>query len=151
MSIPFDDKIAAITSYFGVSKAAALYMYLRKKRNTKEKTDPKYLKWDIKLQNALILADKCEGFNWNALEFGVEETELIKYNIIMDTQEVKVLYQKNMEGPLSKSKCEKVLNRIGFITNSRTRKSLRPSKSTDNVSIEIRNGFDVLGDMISGS
>ncbi len=66
--------IAEIQEHFGVSIECAKYVFHRAVRNRKK--DDKYLLWTVQLQNALIIADKCLGINWDSLVFGQEEDKL---------------------------------------------------------------------------
>lgn len=84
----YNDRIMAIQRYYEISEIAAIYIYFRRKRSYpwKKKSDPKYLFWNAKLQNALILADTIFGFDWESLEYGKEEEMLKNYGIDINTQ-----------------------------------------------------------------
>ncbi len=84
----YAEKIEVIQRYYDISKEAAIYIYFRRKRSFpwKKKSDHKYLFWNAKLQNALIMADSILGFDWNTLEYGKEEEYLNKYNIYVCAQ-----------------------------------------------------------------
>jgi hypothetical protein len=79
----YKKRIQVIKDYYGVSDEAAVYIYFRRKRSYpwKKKSDPKYLFWNAKLQNALIEADSIVGFDWMAMQYGKEEETLLKYGI----------------------------------------------------------------------
>ena len=156
MSIPVDIRIKSISEYLGVSKEASLYIYLRKKRSMKKKSDPKYLRWSIQLQNALVKADKCIGFNWKNLQFGQEENELIKHGIaigvdmenpILNEEKSEWIMDKNMQ-----SQYTQTLKIMGFMKCKNTQRLLKqkkrkPVKKTEVVEkLETQNLFDVLGD-----
>ncbi len=71
-----------IEKYFGVSTLCAQYLFhraLRSKRN-----DDNFLPWNVKLQNALIKADKCLGIVWEKIIFGDEEDELKKHGLYLE-------------------------------------------------------------------
>ena len=74
-----------IRDYFGVSDTCASYLYHRSFRSKRK--DDKYMLWNVKLQNALIKADKCLGLDWTALQFGQEYEELAKHGILVDEME----------------------------------------------------------------
>ncbi len=84
----YNSNIEAIQNYYNISNIAATYIYFRRKRSFpwKKKSDPKYLYWNAKLQNALIYADSIFGFDWESLEFGNEEELLKNYGIIISEQ-----------------------------------------------------------------
>lgn len=71
-----------IQEYYGVSKSCALYLYHRAHRSLRK--DASYMPWNIKLQNALIMADKCIGINWDKISFGHEENNLHTHGINID-------------------------------------------------------------------
>jgi hypothetical protein len=95
----YKNKITAISSYFGVSEQAAKYMYHRRQRGLpyKTETDDLYIEWNIKIQNALVKADKISGFNWDGLEFSDDINVLSNNNIIVNNQSNIVYINKNNE------------------------------------------------------
>ena len=95
----YKNKITAIISYFGVSDQAAKYMYRRRQRGLpyKTETDDLYIEWNIKIQNALVKADKISGFNWDDLEFSDDINVLNNNNIIVNNQSPTVYINKNKE------------------------------------------------------
>ena len=86
--IPYDERIAAIVRFFGISRPAASFIYHRKRRGYpfKKPTDEKFLEWSLRLQNALVKADECIGWDWNDVHFGQEEQELARNGIHIDRQ-----------------------------------------------------------------
>jgi len=42
------------------------------------------MSWNVKLQNAIIKADKCLGIDWNEIRFGEEVKNLEGHGIIVD-------------------------------------------------------------------
>ena len=164
MSIPFDVRVDAISEYLGISKEAALYIYLRKKRSWKKHNDHKYLRWSIQLQNALVKADKCIGFDWQKLQFGEEETELIKHGITIGVKrEEPILGERKSEwvsggGVLAQHK--KTLQIMGFIRCKNPKKILERTTKKRNTGkkntgkkplkviekLETSNLFDILED-----
>ena len=92
-------KINTIMEYYNISNEAAIYIYFRRKRSYpwRKKTDPKYLFWNARLQNALIKADSIIGFNWAALEYGKEEDALKKYGIDIATQSQNLYRHKSVD------------------------------------------------------
>ena len=95
----YKNKITSISSYFGVSDQAAKYMYHRRQRGLpyKNETDDLYIEWNIKIQNALVKADKISGFNWDGLEFSDDINVLNNNNIIVNNQAPTVYINKNKE------------------------------------------------------
>ena len=95
----YKNKITAISSYFGVSEQAAKYMYHRRQLGLpyKTETDDLYIEWNIKIQNALVKADKISGFNWDGLEFSDDINVLSNNNIIVNNQSNIVYINKNNE------------------------------------------------------
>ena len=95
----YKNKITAISSYFGVSEQAAKYMYHRRQRGLpyKTETDDLYIEWNVKIQNALVKADKISGFNWDDLEFSDDINVLNNNNIIVNNQSPTVYINKNKE------------------------------------------------------
>ena len=95
----YKNKITAISSYFVVSEQAAKYMYHRRQRGLpyKNETDDLYIEWNIKIQNALVKADKISGFNWDDLEFSDDINVLNNNNIIVNNQSPTVYINKNNE------------------------------------------------------
>jgi hypothetical protein len=93
----YNERIAAIQNYYDISNIAAVYMYFRRKRSYpwKKKSDPKYLYWNAKLQNALILADSIFGFDWESMEYGKEEETLQNYGIDIKSQSNNLFREKD--------------------------------------------------------
>jgi hypothetical protein len=75
----YNSCIVEIQEHFGVSETCARYIFHRVLRSRRK--DDKYLEWNIKLQNALIKADKCLGIRWETISFGVEQDELKAHGI----------------------------------------------------------------------
>ena len=92
--IPYDERIIALTKFFGISHACAGFLYHRRRRGKpfKDAADPKYLGWSFRLQNALVKADACIGWDWSRVHFGTEDAELAKYDIHVD-QQTDVVYR----------------------------------------------------------
>lgn len=84
----YKSSIIAIQEYFGVSESCANYLYYRAFRS--KRRDSKYLKWDIKLQNALVKLDKSIGLIWANVKFGEEKTILAEYMIDLNEFDNKV-------------------------------------------------------------
>ena len=88
----YNEKINAISDYFGVSKGASKYMFNRRRRvfshkKSDEKSDKKTtLTWSMQLQNAFIKADSIENFKWNTLNFDNDIKVLKEYNIYVCDQ-----------------------------------------------------------------
>lgn len=94
-------KIDAIKRYYEISTMASTYIFFRRKRSYpwKKKSDPKYLFWNAKLQNALIFADSIFGFDWESMEYGKEEETLAEYGIDIKAQS-NDLYRKKERSDL---------------------------------------------------
>ena len=92
----YKDKINAISSYFGVSEDASKYMYHRRRRGYpyKKETDPAFLKWTTKLQNAFIKADQIATFDWDNLKFDEDIKMLFMNGIDVEKQANKVQVNK---------------------------------------------------------
>ena len=88
----YQDKINSISSYFGVTNEAAKYMYHRRRYGFpfKNENDTNFIKWDNKVLNALIKADKLEGFNWDLLLFDDDMQLLLEKNIDVNLQSDKI-------------------------------------------------------------
>jgi hypothetical protein len=71
-----------IENYFGVSYQCAQYIYHRALRSKRQ--DSNFLEWDVKLQNAIVKADKCLGIVWEKIIFGKEESELKQHGILLE-------------------------------------------------------------------
>jgi hypothetical protein len=84
----YSQNINDICEYFGVSQVCARYLYHRAIRSKRH--DETYLPWSIKLQNALVKADKCLGVEWDKIMFGNEEIMLKNYGIIIDEMDEQV-------------------------------------------------------------
>lgn len=93
----YDEMISVIMKYFNVSQSAAIFIYHRKRRGFpfKKKGDPKFLEWTLRLQNALVKADECIGWDWEELRFGDEEKTLAQHEIFLDKQSDKKVFQNN--------------------------------------------------------
>lgn len=88
--------IKAIEDYFGISRECAQYLYYRAYRG--KRADPtKYLKFNLQLQNAIVLADKALGINWNEIHFGNEYHDLIKFGILVEYQSEDTVFRWNQE------------------------------------------------------
>ncbi len=74
--------ISELEEYFGISQVCAQYLFHRALRARRK--DDKYLPYTLKLQNALIKADKCLGINWERVMFGYEAQNLLVHGIIID-------------------------------------------------------------------
>jgi hypothetical protein len=85
MNSRYTDTISEIQTYFLVSYDCAKYMFHRAIRH--KKRDDKYLEWTLALQNAIVKADKCLGFNWDLLLFGQEEKILANHGIHLSDME----------------------------------------------------------------
>ena len=48
------------------------------------------MSWDVKLQNAIVKADKCMGLDWSNLHFGEEEKQFSSLGILIDEMDEKV-------------------------------------------------------------
>lgn len=92
----YKDRINAICSYFGVSEPAAKYMYHRRRRcyPYKKETDHSFIPWTIKLQNAIISADRIATIDWENLKFDDDVKTLIKHGIDVETQPNKIQVNK---------------------------------------------------------
>jgi hypothetical protein len=90
--VNYYSKIGIISTYFGVSDSAAKYIYhLRRKGSPFKKPDKQdYLNWTIPLQNALVLADTHESFNWNTLQFGDELNALTRHGIDVNDRDQRI-------------------------------------------------------------
>jgi len=95
--ISIEDKtyIKEIKKYFGVSEECAKYMYYRSRRSTIHPRSPRYLYWDLALQNALVKLDKILGVNWDKLIFGKEKDQLLEQGIDFDYTETKTIIWNN--------------------------------------------------------
>ena len=84
----YKDNIQTISSYFGISEAAAKYIFHRRRRGFpyKKEGSSNYLEWSMQLQNALIKADQIAVFDWNALKFDDELKTLMQNGIYVDSQ-----------------------------------------------------------------
>ena len=78
----YKTSLSSIGKYFGVSELCSLYLYHRSFRSRRK--DEKHMQWNVKLQNALIKADKCLGIDWNDIRFGEEVKNLESHGIIVD-------------------------------------------------------------------
>lgn len=94
----YNIRIEAIQRYYDISHIAAVYIYFRRKRSYpwRKKSDPKYLFWNSKLQNALIYADSIFGFDWEAMEYGNEEETLQSYGIDIQSQPTNLFRDKEI-------------------------------------------------------
>lgn len=78
----YNKAISEISEYYGVSKICSMYLYHRALRS--KRSDSTYMMWNVKLQNALVKADKCIGLDWNKILFGNEEENLRTHGISVD-------------------------------------------------------------------
>jgi hypothetical protein len=94
--VSYNDKINAISSYFGISDSAAKYMYHRRRRGFpyKNVTDNSFLEWTIKLQNAFIKADQIAAFDWSILKFDKDIKILSVNGVDVNDQSNKVQVNK---------------------------------------------------------
>lgn len=92
----YNDKIKAISSYFGVSEGASKYIFHRRRRGFpwKKDTDTNYLEWSIQLQNAFINADNITAFDWSNLNFKNDIQILAENNIIVNDQPKTIQFNK---------------------------------------------------------
>jgi hypothetical protein len=92
IQVSYYSKISTISTYFGVSDSAAKYMYhLRRKGFPFRKPDKQdYLNWTIPLQNALVLADTYEHFDWSILQFGDEIDALMRHGIEVNYRDQRI-------------------------------------------------------------
>ena len=113
----YKNKITAISSYFGVSDQAAKYMYHRRQRGLpyKNETDDLYIEWNIKIQNALVKADKISNFNWDGLEFSDDINVLSNNNIIVNSQSTTVYINK-----ISQLNCNEKNTQMEYNENNQT-------------------------------
>ena len=93
--VPYEERLSIIMSFLGISKSAATFIYHRKRRGYpfKKKGDSKYLEWTLQLQNALVKADECIGWDWDEIRFGDEAKTLSKYDIILNEQSSKETFK----------------------------------------------------------
>lgn len=79
----YSEKIGAISSYFNVSREAAKYIYHRRRKGFpyKKVDDPNFIKWDMRIQNALIKADTLDVWNWKELSFYDDVYDLQNHGI----------------------------------------------------------------------
>ena len=82
----YKNNIKAISGHFGVSEPCAKYLYHRALRSKCKHDDPKYMQYTVKLQNALVLADKCLGIEWHVVLFDTEMETLAMHGILVDEQ-----------------------------------------------------------------
>lgn len=87
MSI-YESSLKHIAKYYGVSNECASYLYYRAFRSRRK--DDRYMAWTVKLQNAIVKADKCLGIDWEKVYFGEEEDNLSHHGIVIDEMEDKV-------------------------------------------------------------
>ncbi len=74
-----EKNIKAIEEYYSINHNTALYIYYRFLRS--KRSDNKFLPWSIKLQNALVYADKTLGIDWINLKFE-DENQVLENNCI---------------------------------------------------------------------
>jgi len=93
--VPYEERLCIVMSFFGISKPAASFLYHRKRRGYpfKKKDDPKFLEWSLQLQNALVKADECIGWDWEELRFGNEDKMLAQHDIFIDKQSDKDIFK----------------------------------------------------------
>jgi hypothetical protein len=119
----------AIMTYFNVSNHAAIYMYYRRRRGFpwRRKTDSKFLKWDIKIQNAIVIADICNEFDWYALQFGREKEQLLTHGILIDNQ-------PNFPITLHKTNPHNICDADGWIAvSNKKKKTYKVSSETERI------------------
>lgn len=130
--IPYNERIDAISQFFGISAPAALFMYHRRRRGHpfKKSDDSKFLEWDIKLQNSLIKADEYIGWDWGKVRFGREVHILAKFDILLD-QQTNEVYRNEKKSDSSdewtvvknvrkeNSRHTKLMSMLGFIPHRR--------------------------------
>jgi hypothetical protein len=99
-NIPYAERLALIMDFFGISKAASEFLYHRKRRDfpCKKLSDSNFLKWDLRLQNALVKADECVDWEWDDLKFGYEEQALAKSDIFLEDQSTTVVFKHEKKG-----------------------------------------------------
>lgn len=78
--------IKSISDYFNVTGACAKYIFHRALRSKRPVDDPKYLEFSVKLQNALVRADRRLDINWDQIQFNKEQEYLTAHGIIIDEQ-----------------------------------------------------------------
>lgn len=84
--------IKAIEDYFRVSHACAQYLYYRAYRG--KRADPnKYIKFTLQIQNAIVIADRALGINWNEIHFESESDELDGFGISIDEQSNETVFR----------------------------------------------------------
>lgn len=86
-STHYKNNIRSISEYFGISEICAKYIYHRALRSKRKCDDPKYIPYSVKLQNSLVLADKCLGIDWEKILFGKEDEMLLTHGIVIDEQD----------------------------------------------------------------
>lgn len=86
--IPYDERIGAIMRFLGISQAAAGFIYHRKRRGAPftRPENNKFLEWSLRLQNALVKADECIGWDWEEVRFGEEAQALARHDIYIENQ-----------------------------------------------------------------
>jgi hypothetical protein len=92
----YNDKLKAISSYFGVSEGAAKYIFHRRRKGFpwKKDADTNYFEWSIQLQNAFIKADNITLFDWRNLNFNNDIQILAENNIIVNEQPNTIQFNK---------------------------------------------------------
>jgi hypothetical protein len=78
----YRENIQNISKWFGVSEICSKYLYHRAMRSKRK--DVTHLDWSVKLQNALVRADRCLGIDWERMFFGKEEDVLATHGIVLD-------------------------------------------------------------------
>ena len=95
--------IEAIQQYFHVTEPCALYLYYRSFRS--KRIDDKYLPWDIKIQNAIVKADRCLGLDWKTVMFGLEDNIFSSHGIIIDEMDTRTfrwdIYDNDIINPIT--------------------------------------------------
>jgi hypothetical protein len=93
--VSYEERLALITDFFGISHAAAKFLYHRKRQGfpCKKRGDPKFLAWSLSLQNALVKADECVDWEWDDLKFGSEEKALTQSDISLEDQSDTVVFK----------------------------------------------------------
>lgn len=113
--VSYEERVRYLMQFLGVSRGAAIFIYHRKRRGKPfhHPGDPKYLHWSTELQNALVKADKCIGWDWEHLQFGREIDALEEQGIYLDEQTKQADVQKlgKIEDEVDSEGFTKVVNK----------------------------------------
>jgi len=82
----YKHNIESIRGYFNVTDACAKYLFHRALRSKRLVDDPKHLEFSVKLQNALVRADRYLDVKWDQIQFDKEQEYLSTHGIIIDEQ-----------------------------------------------------------------